>query len=153
MIIHWYMKQKIRLLNIHPPTPIPRQKKKVFLLLFLFWSCLVAWGILVPQPRIKLVPPAVEAQRLNHWSAREVCCHFIHWQKILFVVPMRNHPKIQSQNGDTNTVRSQIHKRLAQIHMVSLISSKILTQNQLHKMISLLFYSIFSNIWVFYLFG
>ena len=31
-----------------------------------------AWGILVPQPRIKPMLPAVEAQRLNHWTNREV---------------------------------------------------------------------------------
>ena len=30
-----------------------------------------AWGILVPQPGIEPVPPAVEAQSLNHWIARE----------------------------------------------------------------------------------
>ena len=29
-------------------------------------------GILVPQPGIKPVPPALEAQGLNHWPTREV---------------------------------------------------------------------------------
>ena len=29
-------------------------------------------GILVPQPQMKLLPPAVEPQSLNHWTAREV---------------------------------------------------------------------------------
>ena len=33
---------------------------------------LVACGILVPRPGIEPVPPAVEAQSLNHWTAREV---------------------------------------------------------------------------------
>ena len=32
----------------------------------------VACGILVPRPGIKPVPPAVEAQSLNHWTSREV---------------------------------------------------------------------------------
>ena len=32
----------------------------------------MAWGILVPWPRIEHVPPAVEAQSLKHWTAREV---------------------------------------------------------------------------------
>ena len=32
----------------------------------------VACRILVPQPGIKPVPPAVEAWSLNHWTAREV---------------------------------------------------------------------------------
>ena len=28
--------------------------------------------LLVPQPGIRLTPPAVEAQSLNHWTIREV---------------------------------------------------------------------------------
>ena len=32
----------------------------------------MACGILVPQPGIKPVPPAVEAWSLNHWTTREV---------------------------------------------------------------------------------
>lgn len=32
----------------------------------------MACEILVPLPRIKLVPPAVEVQRPNHWIAREI---------------------------------------------------------------------------------
>ena len=37
----------------------------------------MACGILVPRPGIKPIPPAVEAQSLNHWTAREVpsICH------------------------------------------------------------------------------
>ncbi|XP_073665439.1 solute carrier family 22 member 18 isoform X11 [Tursiops truncatus] len=34
--------------------------------------CCAACGILVPQPGIEPVPPAAEAQSLNHWTAREV---------------------------------------------------------------------------------
>ena len=37
-----------------------------------FWSCRVACGILVPQPGIKPVPPALEAQSVNHWTTRGV---------------------------------------------------------------------------------
>ena len=32
----------------------------------------MTWEILVPQPGIKPVPPAVEAQCPNHWTTREV---------------------------------------------------------------------------------
>ena len=32
----------------------------------------MACGILVPQPGIEPVPPAVEAQSLKHWTTREV---------------------------------------------------------------------------------
>ena len=47
-------------------------------ILFLFyfylfiWPCHAACRILVPRPGIKPGPPAVEAQSLNHWTAREV---------------------------------------------------------------------------------
>ena len=33
---------------------------------------LVACGILLPQPRIQFVLPALEAWSLNHWTTREV---------------------------------------------------------------------------------
>ena len=47
--------------------------------------CLVGWvvvfscgacGILVPQQGIKLMPPAEEAQSLNHWQVIFVCFLF-----------------------------------------------------------------------------
>ena len=34
--------------------------------------CHVACGILVPQPGIEPMPPAVEAYSLNRWTVREV---------------------------------------------------------------------------------
>ena len=37
-----------------------------------FFFCCVACGILVPRPGIELVPPALEAWGLNHWTTREV---------------------------------------------------------------------------------
>ena len=37
-----------------------------------FWLHHAACKILVPQPRMQSAPPAVEAQSLNHWTAREV---------------------------------------------------------------------------------
>ena len=37
-----------------------------------FWSCHEACKILVPLLGIGLVPLALEAQSLNHWTAREV---------------------------------------------------------------------------------
>ena len=39
---------------------------------FFLWLYHAAYRILVPQTRIKPVPPAVEMQSLNHWTAREV---------------------------------------------------------------------------------
>ena len=42
------------------------------LFFFFFWPHGAACGILVPRPGIKPVPPALEAQSLNHWTAREV---------------------------------------------------------------------------------
>ena len=49
--------------------------KIIFILTNLFFfslPCCMAYGILVPQSGIKPVPPALEAQSLNHWTAREV---------------------------------------------------------------------------------
>ena len=46
--------------------------KVMHLLLFLFWPCYLARGILVPQPRIEPKPPVLEAWSLNHWTAVEV---------------------------------------------------------------------------------
>ena len=44
-----------------------------FIIIFLGGECAVQHvGILVPRPGFKPVPPAVEAQSLNHWTAREV---------------------------------------------------------------------------------
>ena len=37
-----------------------------------FLSHRTACGILVPQPGMEPMPPAVEARGLNHWTAREV---------------------------------------------------------------------------------
>ena len=39
---------------------------------FFFGPRYVACGILVLQPEIEPVPPAVEVWSLNHWTAREV---------------------------------------------------------------------------------
>ena len=43
-----------------------------WILKIFFWPYCVACGILVPGSGIKLVPSAVEARSLNHWTAREV---------------------------------------------------------------------------------
>ena len=40
--------------------------------LFFFWPQHVACRILVPQPGIEPMPPAMEAWSPNHWTAREV---------------------------------------------------------------------------------
>ena len=41
------------------------------MLFFFFWPCL-AHGIIVPRPGIEPASPALKAQSLNHWTAREV---------------------------------------------------------------------------------
>ena len=37
-----------------------------------FWLHCMASGILIPQPGIEPVSPAVEVQSVNHWTTREV---------------------------------------------------------------------------------
>ena len=44
---------------------------------YVFWLHHVARGILVPQPRMEPVPPALEAYDLNHWASREVLQPYI----------------------------------------------------------------------------
>ena len=45
-------------------------------LLSLFWPHHLTCGILVLQPRIKLLPLALEVWSLNHWTTREVLLLF-----------------------------------------------------------------------------
>ena len=52
----------------HSPSDISLLKK----IFFLFWLHHVACGILIPAPRMEPLAPAVETQRLNHWTTREV---------------------------------------------------------------------------------
>ena len=47
------------------------------LCLFVFWPCCTARGISVSQSGIEPMPHAVEAQNLNHWTAREVPYTFL----------------------------------------------------------------------------
>ena len=42
-----------------------------------FWPCCMAWGIFVPRPGIKHMPPVAEAWSLKHWTTREVSPRFI----------------------------------------------------------------------------
>ena len=44
--------------------------------LFFFWPHCAACGMLVPQPGIEPMPPALGAQSLNHWTTREVALNF-----------------------------------------------------------------------------
>ena len=47
-------------------------KREFIFILKNFWPHPEACGILVARPGIELVPPALEAQSLNHWTARDV---------------------------------------------------------------------------------
>ena len=40
----------------------------IYSILFFFWPHRTACGILVPQPGIKPMPPALEVWSLNHWT-------------------------------------------------------------------------------------
>ena len=37
-----------------------------------YWSGVPLPSLLVPRPGVKLMPPALEEQTLNHWTIREV---------------------------------------------------------------------------------
>ena len=52
----------------------------LFVCLFIyFWPHLAACRILVPQPGIEPMPPAVEAQSPNHWTAHGIPLNFSHF--------------------------------------------------------------------------
>ena len=58
-------------------------KKKFF---FLIYAHHEACGILVPQPGVEPMPPAVEAWSLSHWTTREVPGVLLSISKIKFSV-------------------------------------------------------------------
>ena len=47
-------------------------KTVILFLIFIYWLCQEACGILVPQLGTEPIPPAVDMQNLNHWTTREV---------------------------------------------------------------------------------
>ena len=53
-------------------SSIPTKDSRHLWFCFSFWPSRTACEILVPQKGIKPMPPALEAQSLNHWTAREV---------------------------------------------------------------------------------
>ena len=66
-------------LNLNPlhrehgvPATGPPGKSLFLFFIYLFFDHIIASGILVPQPGIEPMTPEVEAQSLNHWTAREV---------------------------------------------------------------------------------
>ena len=59
---------------------------KESLFLFFFLAANAACRILVPQPGIKPVPPTMEVQSLNHWTAREVLRQFCKCGRSIWIV-------------------------------------------------------------------
>ena len=68
-------------------TEGPSQPKDGFYLLsfvfffsffFFFWPHCTTCGVLVPPSGIEPLPPALEAQSLNHWTVREVPVFFLY---------------------------------------------------------------------------
>ena len=53
--------------------------------LFVFWLCLVACRILVPQPGIEPRPSAVKAQSPNHWTAREFPSFYFFFLNVFYL--------------------------------------------------------------------
>ena len=54
------------------PYQVILRKEPFIISIFFFWPHCAACGILVPQPEVEPVAPALEARSLNHWTAREV---------------------------------------------------------------------------------
>ena len=58
--------------SVTPPWSFPNEGLLLAASASFFFFCHPACGILVPQPEIEPVTPAVEAWSLNHWATREV---------------------------------------------------------------------------------
>ena len=56
-----------------------------------FFFCYTAYGIFVPQPGIEPTSLVLEAQSLNHWTAREVSGSYFQGAFELRVLP---HPAL-----------------------------------------------------------
>ena len=74
--------------TIFPFTEI-RVYKMISQSFFFFWPCHETCKVSVPWPRIKLVPPAVEAQSPNHWIAgnplvQSLSCVWLSWPQGLW---------------------------------------------------------------------
>ena len=72
----------------------------VYIYMYLAAPC---W-ILVPQPGIEPLPPAVEAQRLNHWTTRDVPV-----QQILYVT--------LTMYCSHSTVAVEVHRDKAEVFL------------------------------------
>ena len=72
---HFHLKENSIVLNPYyskgRPAASPCESLSVFLFVC-FWLYHVTCGISVPRPGIKLMPPALEALSLNHWTTNEV---------------------------------------------------------------------------------
>ena len=61
--------------------------RHLYFFFFFNWPYHTTCGILVPQPGIKIVPSALEAQNLNHWATRERSQVCISLNKLAFTLP------------------------------------------------------------------
>ena len=87
----------VKPLNSAWPVSAPDSPEVLFLLLlFLFFGRTEGlWGILVPQPGIEPMLPAVEARSPNHWTTREVP------PKVLFFLTPQKPPEKSPKGGET----------------------------------------------------
>ena len=93
--IHDIMHVSMPFSQFIPPSSSPIESKRLFytffflkvgmlhfhfysvqeiLFFFFLFFCHASCRILVPRPGNETVPPGLEAQSLNHWTAREVPC-------------------------------------------------------------------------------
>ena len=72
-LMHIQQRNKLKGLHWGAITPVQNVGNcQITYFLSFFWPHRAACGIFVPQPGIEPTPLALEAQSLNHWTAREV---------------------------------------------------------------------------------
>ena len=95
---HFHLKENSIVLNPYyskgRPAASACESLFVFFFVFFFWLYHVTCGISVPWPGIKLMPPTVEMQSLNHWTTREIQVEhvFICWAFSLTVIGLFRNP-------------------------------------------------------------
>ena len=110
------------------------QKSFTFCFLILFFGC-VSWGILLPEPRIRRAPPALEMQNLKHWTSREVPksfnCYMVgsYYHFFLFV----NHFSVFIEFGFLVSGSQKVkHKTEVILWDLSMWNPSSLTRDQTH---------------------
>ena len=61
-------------------------KQFILFLVFFFWLCCTAYGILVSKPGVESVPPTLKVWSRNYWTTREICKQYCSTPRFLIKI-------------------------------------------------------------------